>query len=208
MQRKAKSFVINYRGNLRERETKAKESRLNIISICLCVSISWRYFGRGGDLGLEVLLLVSDSKGTVVFVNVHSIKVLCRCRPFKQKLQVRHFLYSPLFSLLYKHCSVFVLCRNYGSRVAAWLVLNSDLLVSEDDLRDRDRLIEATDHGLNNHKCRLYWCSVEFIDWRFSQSCWYFRPALWTIAPLTFSLVNSPPSLCVRGGGGVWAMGP
>ncbi len=36
--------------------------------------------------------------------------------------------------------------------MAAWLVLNSDLLVSEDDLRDRDRLIEATDHGLKNYK--------------------------------------------------------
>jgi hypothetical protein len=60
----------------------------------------------------------------------------------------------------------YVLCRNYGSRVAAWLVLNSDLLVSEDDLRDRDRLLEATDHGINNHKCRLYWCSIDFIDWR------------------------------------------
>jgi hypothetical protein len=27
-----------------------------------------------------------------------------------------------------------------------------------------------------NPKCRLYWCLIEFIDWRFSQSCWYFRP--------------------------------
>ncbi len=37
---------------------------------------------------------------------------------------------------------------------------------------------------------------IELIDWRYSQSCWYFRPALWTSAPLTFSLVHSPPSLC------------
>jgi hypothetical protein len=28
------------------------------------------------------------------------------------------------------------------------------------------------------------------IDWRYSQTCWYFRPALWSIAPLTFSLVS------------------
>ncbi len=69
-----------------------------------------------------------------------------------------------------------------------------------------------------NPKCRLYWCLTEFIDWRYSQSCWYFRPGLWTIAPLT-SLVSSPPfpvwiSLlhftvytyiqCVRWDGGVW----
>ncbi len=49
-----------------------------------------------------------------------------------------------------------------------------------------------------NPKCRLYWCSIEFIDWRYSQPCWYFRPFLWTSAPLTFSLVHQPPppSLC------------
>ncbi len=35
-----------------------------------------------------------------------------------------------------------------------------------------------------NPKCRLYWRLIEFINWRYSQSCWYFRPLLWTIAPL------------------------
>jgi hypothetical protein len=45
-----------------------------------------------------------------------------------------------------------------------------------------------------NPKRRLYWCLIEFIDWRYSQSCWYFRPLLWTSAPLTFSLVHLPPS--------------
>ncbi len=29
-----------------------------------------------------------------------------------------------------------------------------------------------------NPKCSLYWCLIEFIDWRYSQSCWYFRPLL------------------------------
>ncbi len=43
-----------------------------------------------------------------------------------------------------------------------------------------------------NPKCRLYWCLIEFIGWSCCQSGWYFRPALWTIAPLTFSLVCSP----------------
>ncbi len=39
-------------------------------------------------------------------------------------------------------------------------------------------------------------CLSKFIDWRYSQSCWYFRPSLWTVAPLTFSLVQlSPPLL-------------
>ncbi len=46
---------------------------------------------------------------------------------------------------------------------------------------------EGADHGLikykgNSPKCRLYWCSIEFIDGRYSQSCWNFRPSLWTIA--------------------------
>ncbi len=35
-----------------------------------------------------------------------------------------------------------------------------------------------------NPKCRLHWCSIEFIDWRYSQSYWYFGPLLWTFAPL------------------------
>ncbi len=26
-------------------------------------------------------------------------------------------------------------------------------------------------------KCRLYWCLIEFIDCRYTQSCWYFRPS-------------------------------
>ncbi len=43
---------------------------------------------------------------------------------------------------------------------------------------------------------------VKFIDWRYSQSCWYFRPLLWTSAPLTFSLVRLlhplPPLPCVN----------
>ncbi len=53
-----------------------------------------------------------------------------------------------------------------------------------------------------NPKCRLYWCLLEFIDWRYSQSCWYFRPALWTVDSLTLSLVNfsppPPPLPCVN----------
>ncbi len=46
----------------------------------------------------------------------------------------------------------------------------------------------GVDHGLNNYciktpnpKCHHYWCLIKFIDWRYSQSCWYFRPALWTL---------------------------
>jgi hypothetical protein len=33
-------------------------------------------------------------------------------------------------------------------------------------------------------KCRLYWCLIEFIDWRYSQSCWYFFDPSCELAPL------------------------
>ncbi len=36
-------------------------------------------------------------------------------------------------------------------------------------------------HGLINYKdtkCRLHLYIIEFIDWRYSQLCWYFWPAL------------------------------
>ncbi len=43
-------------------------------------------------------------------------------------------------------------------------------------------------HGLINYKdtkikCRLYWCLIEFIDWRYRQSCWYFWPSLVNYCP-------------------------
>jgi hypothetical protein len=44
----------------------------------------------------------------------------------------------------------------------------------------------------------IYWCLIEFIDWRYSQSCWNFRPALSNSALLTFSPVSSLPLPCVN----------
>jgi hypothetical protein len=41
-----------------------------------------------------------------------------------------------------------------------------------------DNILDEIIMKATNPKCRLYWCSIEFIDWRYSQSCWYFRPAL------------------------------
>ncbi len=43
-------------------------------------------------------------------------------------------------------------------------------------------------------KCRLYWCLIEFIDWRNTvvSHVDIFDPTVWTIAPLTFSLVHLP----------------
>ncbi len=43
-----------------------------------------------------------------------------------------------------------------------------------------------------NPKCHLYWCFIEFIDWRYSHSCWYFWPLLWTSAPLAFGDRGGP----------------
>jgi hypothetical protein len=40
------------------------------------------------------------------------------------------------------------------------------------------RKVRGMDEGTiktQNPKCRLYWCLIEFVDWRHSQSCWYFR---------------------------------
>ncbi len=54
-------------------------------------------------------------------------------------------------------------------------------------------------HGLFNYKdtktkCRLYWCLIESVNWRYGQSCWYFRPSFVnycnSITP--FSLVHLP----------------
>jgi hypothetical protein len=62
---------------------------------------------------------------------------------------------------------------------------------------------EGADHGLINYKdtktkCRLYWCSVEFIDLRYSQSCWNFRPSFVNYCSLTFFLVHPPPPVKVQ----------
>jgi hypothetical protein len=50
-----------------------------------------------------------------------------------------------------------------GREVLAWVV---DLLTGAD--------IEEVQTQTPNPKCRLYWSLIEFIDWRHSQSCWYF----------------------------------
>ncbi len=49
-----------------------------------------------------------------------------------------------------------------------------------------------------NPKCRLYRWLIEFIDRRYSQSCLYFRPALWSTAP--WLALPSPFPVCKGGG--------
>ncbi len=45
-----------------------------------------------------------------------------------------------------------------------------------------------------NLKCRICWCSIEFVDWRYNQSCWYFRPLLSIIALYLLSILPPPTS--------------
>ncbi len=75
------------------------------------------------------------------------------------------------------------------------------------DTKTKCRLKEITisqTHGRNNYKdtktkCRLNWGLIEFIDWRYYQSGWYFRPSFVNYCPSNLSLVHlphpSPPSL-------------
>ncbi len=44
----------------------------------------------------------------------------------------------------------------------------------------------------HNVSCRLYWCLIEFIDWRYSQSFWYSRPC--ELLPLLPSLWFTSPT--------------
>jgi hypothetical protein len=48
-----------------------------------------------------------------------------------------------------------------------------------------------------NPKCRLYWCLIEFIDWRYRQSCRYFRPSFvnWCHSNLFSDLPYPSPPL-------------
>ncbi len=51
-----------------------------------------------------------------------------------------------------------------------------------------------------NPKCRLYWCLIEFVDWKYVQSVMlvFSTPLVTYSVPLTFSLVHYPPPPCVN----------
>ncbi len=60
-----------------------------------------------------------------------------------------------------------------------------------------------------NPKCRRYWCLKALIDWRYSQTFWYFWPSCELLPLYLLSDLAHPsppfPKLCVavgRGGGG------
>ncbi len=78
------------------------------------------------------------------------------------------------------------------------------LQVYRSSLQTMDHIIIKT----VNPKCRLYWCLIEFIDWRLQSVVLVFSTPLVTSAPLTFSLVDPPPfpfevREYVRGGNGI-----
>ncbi len=75
------------------------------------------------------------------------------------------------------------------------------------------RSSKTSNHGLNIYietkaKCRHLkkWpengfcgrCLTEFIDWRYSQSCWYFRPSFVNCCPSNLLVVQLSPLPCVN----------
>jgi hypothetical protein len=61
----------------------------------------------------------------------------------------------------------------------------------------RNLWVNSLYNGQINYKgtkteCRLYYCLIEFIDWRYSESCWYFLPSFVNYG-LSNLLYGSPP---------------
>jgi hypothetical protein len=64
-------------------------------------------------------------------------------------------------------------CHGRGDQVLADLI-HISLPDFSSRLRGYGKCMEEGTIKTPCPKCRLYWCLVEFIDWRQSQSCWYF----------------------------------
>jgi hypothetical protein len=83
--------------------------------------------------------------------------------------------------------------RSWGNSVISYptsRVLSSVVIIFSNGFSTSNSQHWATPLGPNNYKdtkpyMSLYWYLIEFIDWRYSQLCWYFRPLLWTSAPRT-----------------------
>ncbi len=63
--------------------------------------------------------------------------------------------------------------------------------------QSQDRGMDQITIKTPNSKCRHYWCLIEFRDWRYSQSCWYFRPLFQTSAPLPSLQFARSNTLCI-----------
>jgi hypothetical protein len=80
------------------------------------------------------------------------------------------------------HWSLLLLVRqklgrkiNKGYFFCSLLVKN--MTASPSFLHNHHPLMEQITIKTLNPKCLLYWCLVEFIDWKYNQSCWYFDPS-------------------------------
>ncbi len=49
--------------------------------------------------------------------------------------------------------------------------------IDEHETASKGATHELIKYKDNKTKFRLYWGLIDFIDWRYSQSCWYFDPA-------------------------------
>ncbi len=82
------------------------------------------------------------------------------------------------------------------------------LLLSVICIKSGDSALQAIQHLFQDHwivdsgpiyyktpnpKCRLYCCLIEFIDQRYSQSCWYFRPVFFNFCPSSLLWLSLPP---------------
>jgi hypothetical protein len=69
-----------------------------------------------------------------------------------------------------------IVCHENAGESRSWQILGSHGLINDKDTKT---------------KCCLYWCLIEFIDWRYSQSCSYFRPSFVNYCP--FNLLSGSP---------------
>ncbi len=89
-----------------------------------------------------------------------------------------------LFTYFYWRWSVDNLSKVFYPNISSMEFLNSSLL----RLDSRPGRVWLVSSRLGMVKSLTF-----FLQCGYSQTCWYFRPTLWNIAPLTFSLVSSPP---------------
>ncbi len=76
-----------------------------------------------------------------------------------------------------------ILCAWFKSKVVYCLSC-CDRFIKTSKLQNFATSMDKGTKKTQNPKCRLYWCFVEFIDWRYSQLCWYFRHLIWNVALL------------------------
>ncbi len=133
-----------------------------------------------------------STKSMVVTVTTVSQKKLLDTADWQTTdLHVQYVLFSPAMSLIvwYGTC-----CSTY---VSVWRAI-----VNYIDTKAKCR-------HLKKMTCKRLCgkCLSEFIDWRYSQSCWYFhcfRPSFVNCCPSNLfcsSTLTPPPSSCVKGGG-------